>query len=625
MSNDPQKSDLSNPSGKSNPAEAHTEVPLTYAGASRLVDGKLALLGNLNRDPVKFDATLNDPLRLREALIALYKIVGSDFRYVPKDRTAYQAFQRLRRQTANLNAWQAQQAYFDWMLRNDPTAWLILDPIISVHPDEVAFEVFSKDEGTYAKLAIKPEAFDEKSKKVCGTTNIDFSQSLFDHILQFRSTRETRLSIGQEDVTVDTEAARADRVLEKQIRLPDSWLRGFLQVQSAAMLPSDSFTIAPIDLYNALRELRMHADQKGKRRGMRVELVPGEAARLVLEPWETLIESTRGIYRGKQPKVVRLWGRRRLMLLRRFLPLAKEVEVHVTGSGLPCFWVLRGNDLELTLGLTGFTASNWSQAASFDLLLPRKTSTSKEAEKIVAHLARVWLDDLAGIGKATRLKGEALVEALQIGCQQGQLIYDVAGDCYRLRPLTNVPLDLDRLQYRNPRERQAHDLLTRKGAVAIASENRIHGSGLELTGKVKVAEDKREYRTRMLITDEGFVNRAECTCTFFRQQGMAHGPCTHLVALRLAQAQRETERKAGGKARNTITVETRSFSKRSETGEDVVQISLDRKRIRIRWGRSGRPPRVQQLQFSSEDAARADYLERVDKLVTEGYLDASAA
>ena len=138
-------------------------------------------------------------------------------------------------------------------------------------------------------------------------------------------------------MSIDTDEARADGVLEKQIQIPDSWIRGFLQVQSAAMLPMDSFTIAPIDLYNVLRELRMHADIKGKRRGMRVEMVPGEAARLVLEPWETVIESNSGIYQGKQGKVVRLWGRRRLMLLKQFLPLAKTVEVRVSGSGLPCF------------------------------------------------------------------------------------------------------------------------------------------------------------------------------------------------------------------------------------------------------------------------------------------------
>lgn len=611
------------------PIPEHTGVELAYDGESRLVGdtekAKLALFGNLKRDPVRFAANVKDPLRLRDALATLYRIVGSDFRYVPKDRTAFQAYQRMRRETANQDSWKAQQAYFDWLLRNDPEAWLILDPIISVHPDELAFEVFSKDEGTYAKLAVKPGAIEQDGEPIYGTTNIDFSQKLFDHILQFRSYRETRLEIAQEDVAIDTEEARADGVLEKQIQVPDSWLRGFLQVQSAAMLPAESFTLAAIDLYNVLRELRMHADIKGKRRGIRVELIPGERARVVLEPWETVIESNAGVYQGTQAKVVRLWGRRRLIMLRQFLSLVDTVEIRVLGSGLPCFWILRGPDLELTLGLTGFTASNWSQAAAFDLLMPRKTQSSKELEKVVSHLAKIWVSTREDIASATKLKAEDLAEALQIGCQRGQIIFDVAAQVYRLRPLTNVPLDFERLQYRNQNERLAHDLIARKGAVTITSENHIHGSGVEVTGKVDVAEDKREYRTQLLLNDDGFVSKAECTCTQFRQQGLKHGPCSHLVALRLAYAKRDAERKASGRARRTITMETRRYSKRTAAGEHVYQVSLDKKRVRVRWGKAGSEPRVQQLVFTTVDAAREDYLKRVDDLTNRGYLDASAA
>ena len=92
-----------------------------------------------------------------------------------------------------------------------------------------------------------------------------------------------------------------------------------MQVQSATALPMDHFTLAPIDLYNVLRHLRLHADRKGQRRGLRVELVPGAAPRLVLEPWETVLPSTSAIYRGRAARVVRVWGRRRLSLLRRLL------------------------------------------------------------------------------------------------------------------------------------------------------------------------------------------------------------------------------------------------------------------------------------------------------------------
>ena len=167
--------------------------------------------------------------------------------------------------------------------------------------------------------------------------------------------------------------------------------------------------------------------------------------------------------------------------------------------------------------------------------------------------------------------------------------------------------------------------MIRKGAITLSAENLIHGSGLEITGKVDVKEDKREYRTQLLINDDGYVARAECTCNLFRQQGLKDGPCTHLVALRLAHARRDMERKASGKARNTITMETRSYSKRSAAGEEVYQVSLDQKRVRIRWGKAGEELRVQQLQFNSVADARTDYLTRVDALVAKGFLDASAA
>src|SRR5262249_25576082 len=139
---------------------------------------------------------------------------------------------------------------------------------------------------------------------------------------------------------------------------------------SAATLPMDSFRLTPMDLYNLLRYLRLNGDRKGKRRGLRIELVPGEFPRLVLEPWEKVLHTTAGKFTGKAARVVRTWGRRRLLLVRRLLPYIESAEVHLLGSGLPSFWVFRGHGITLTFGMSGFPASNWSQAVNFDLLLP---------------------------------------------------------------------------------------------------------------------------------------------------------------------------------------------------------------------------------------------------------------
>ena len=99
-----------------------------------------------------------------------------------------------------------------------------------------------------------------------------------------------------------------------------------------------------------------------------------------------------------------------------------------------------------------------------------------------------------------------------------------------------------------------------------------------------VEEDRREYRPQFLLGDEGQVLKAECTCTFFRKQGLKAGPCAHLIALRLAYA----EQQRGKPSLDRVTMETRTFSKRDAAGEDVFQVSLEKERLKLRWGRAGK-------------------------------------
>src|SRR5436309_10281192 len=103
----------------------------------------------------------------------------------------------------------------------------------------------------------------------------------------------------------------------------------------------------------------------------------------------------------------------------------------------------------------------------------------------------------------------------------------------------------------------------------------------------------------MLLADEGQVSRAECTCPPCRKQGLKAGPCVHLIALRLAYAAQEARRLQGVDPKRAITVETRSFSRRGEAGEEVYQVSLERSRLKIRWGLDDRPSRLQTFAFDS--------------------------
>ena len=47
-----------------------------------------------------------------------------------------------------------------------------------------------------------------------------------------------------------------------KIDLPDSWVRGFLQVNSAMALPAQSFDLHPMDVYNACFVLRRRKETR---------------------------------------------------------------------------------------------------------------------------------------------------------------------------------------------------------------------------------------------------------------------------------------------------------------------------------------------------------------------------
>ena len=138
------------------------------------------------RKPTYFVADLGQHLPFREAISALHAVVVSDARFQPKDRTEYFAWLEqeeqsmlaefmaqakdaeakitpIRDELSELNAqsrkllgpyFQAQRKYFNYLYKNDYDAWFVLDPVITVHPDQVFFECFSQDESSYGLLKL---------------------------------------------------------------------------------------------------------------------------------------------------------------------------------------------------------------------------------------------------------------------------------------------------------------------------------------------------------------------------------------------------------------------------------------------------------------------------------------
>jgi hypothetical protein len=529
----------------------------SVASHAKAVD--MSFAPDLYRQPTFFRGTLGKNVAFREAISALHHVVVSDLRFKPKDKSGYkewlaqnelqllaqltehrgQVKARIEALEGELNDLrktklkvlrpfhEAQQRFFDYTYQKERDIWFVLDPVITVHPDEVFFECFSQDESSYGRLGCSYEVFRRIDEFACGTTNIDYSAALYNEFQKIREYKETQFTIDPSGFEVQT--TKEEAFTEVKIDLPDSWVRGFLQVSSAMTLPATTFELHPMDVHNICYVLKRQKEIVGPR-SIRFVLRPGEPIRLVFEPWNLEVKCPRSIYQGAKADEIRIWGRRRLLILERLIPVTQKFTVYLLGSGLPSFFIADMGDLTFTLGLSGWTANDWSRAGNFDLMAPRTQADSLSKERIFSALKTNWQESSLSLSQRLGMD-RALVEgALSAYTQAGRVMYDLNKKVYRVRELSQEPLLMEQLRFSNPREEKATQLVDAKD-VTVKMETLTEGN-IRLSGTVK--DGKQKYTPEMVIDRDERMVQASCTCHFYHQNKLYKGPCEHLLALRMA-------------------------------------------------------------------------------------------
>lgn len=293
------------------------EFNYTYKGSTEVsgngTSTQMSFSPDTKRPPTYFIGELRQNVAFREAISALHDVVVSDMRFKPKDKTAYKEWRAkqeeinwdlitarrqdvatqiktLREELNELNRqsyerlrpyYKARGEFQRYVWENRLDFYFVFDPVITVHPDEVFFECFSVDESSYGRLGASYEVFKNISEFACGTTNVDYSAALYDEFQKVRSYKTTQLQVDPSGFEVQTTNEAAYK--EVKIDLPDSWVRGFLQVSSAMSLPATRFDLHPMDIHNICFVLRRHKEKQGPR-GMRYHLKPGNPCGLCLNP-----------------------------------------------------------------------------------------------------------------------------------------------------------------------------------------------------------------------------------------------------------------------------------------------------------------------------------------------------
>src|SRR4029077_11720542 len=314
----------------------------------------------------------------------------------------------------------------------------LLDPVITVHRDRIFFEAFSQDQSAYVALIVDPCVFEPMGEGVGGTTNIDFTAWLWGALGEMRTSRSTIFRIGPEGLDVRTAAAGGR--FEKKVDLPESWVRGFLQVQAAMAMPGTRLSVKPIDLLSALRFLR-YAKAKVSPRALRYEFEPGQDAGVVLEPWERVVALEGAGHNYTEHKTTRVWGRRRLKLIEGLLPFAESVDIYLKGRALPSFYAVKLPGMTVLLGLTGWSGCGFTGTGGFDLVAEAAAGNDDALEPALQVLRTRQQASIAELAGAPGIEHGAAARVLVRLARQGRCMFDVEARSYRHRELFETPAD----------------------------------------------------------------------------------------------------------------------------------------------------------------------------------------
>jgi predicted nucleic acid-binding Zn finger protein len=220
-----------------------------------------------------------------------------------------------------------------------------------------------------------------------------------------------------------------------------------------------------------------------------------------------------------------------LLILERLISVAQKFTVHLLGTGLPSFYVADLGDMNFTLGLSGWTANDWSKAGNFDLLAPRADVDTVTKRRVFDGLRETWFDTPDNLAKRLNLDRSTVLGALAAYTQAGRAMYDLEKGVYRVRELSREPLPMDKLRFANEREESATKFLVQK-AVKITSREQKQDKSLELKGTVK--DKEKTFEVTLAIDNDQRLSGATCSCNYFLMNKLFKGPCEHILALRMA-------------------------------------------------------------------------------------------
>ncbi len=558
------------------------KVGYTYASPSRCTQAgsqtTLGLSPDLSRDEkVSFCGKLKHPLLFRDAMLMLREIVVSDTRKKEKERTDYFTWlneeierrvrahkeympnlrealkkemdvydaelahkkneishltdiqKNLQKQIDQYDAWKdyykIERDFWKFIKDRDYSLWFVLDPVITVHKDQVSFEAFSLDESIYGCLSVPMEEFHLQQEPKLGTTNIDFSAKLAKEMQRFRSYTDVTLSVNPEGFTLDSDIV--PEYIEKKIDLPETWIKGFNQVSSAAALSGTELELSPSDMYSICAFLRKHKEKKSPRY-MKWILEPGQRVQIVFEPFGTCL-TLNAVYHGRQRREEKIWGRRRWLVVEKLIPFAKAFYVRILGFGMPQFIRADMGAMQMTVGFSSWSSNDWVKGTAFNIMAGfTGHGCYKDIYKLLKENRCLSMEEISALLPGQ--KNDKVKAGIGMLFRRGEGYFDILNDKVRFRHLCNAPLpeelyevtdiemdvqNCSKLTFDNMKVRY-----TRQQEFIFTTTYKEHGQWSS---------------AEIVIDQDGQITKIACNCQKFKRGARnLSEPCAHILALYVA-------------------------------------------------------------------------------------------
>lgn len=568
-----------------------------YASPSMCVNqGDQTVLGlspDLSRsEKVSFSGKLKHPLIFRDAMLMLREIVVSDMSQKKKERVEFFAWleqeierriiehekympqvrgnlqndmdmlvkeinqkdedisvlvdikNQIKKEIDKHDIWRdynkIERDFWKFIKDRDYALWFVLDPVITVHPNQVSFEAFSLDESTYGCLSVDMDEFKLLQEPQLGTTNIDFSSKLAKEMERFRTYTDVELSVNPGGFTVDTGVMPEH--IEKKIDLPETWIKGFNQVSAAASLGGIDIELAPVDMYDICSFLRRHKAHKSPRY-MKWVLEPNKPVKIILEPFGKEL-TLKAIYNGQKKREEKIWGRRRWLVMEKIISIAKSFKVRLLGFGMPQFIIADLGTMKMTIGFSSWSSNDWVKGTAFNILGGYIGDGNYETiYQLLKEYRCLSLEDIYSKLKGTSQKD--IKAGVGMLFRRGEGYFDAINDTIRFRQLCNMPIARE-LYETTPLELKVQEHIDEgmnKLKVKTTSDKEFVAINPFKTPNSKYKHWKyygtddynRKFdmtETQINIDEDGQISKVKCTCKEFKKGPRnISAPCAHILAL----------------------------------------------------------------------------------------------